>query len=193
MNLTPKTGLEILLSVLDRLEIRYAIAGSIASSFHGRPRATVDIDLVADIREEHVPELVRLTSDVLYSDEETILDAVRRGRSFNMIHRSTAFKFDVFPAGIDPFNVAELDRRTYTQTPVPGGSVECAIITAEDVILSKLRWYRLSGGSERQWDDMVGIVQRKRDRLDYEYLREVAKRLNASELLQQILDSSSPK
>lgn len=193
MSLSPKHGLESLLSVLDRLEIPYALAGSVASSVHGRPRATAGIDIVADIREEHVAELVRLTVDSFYCDEPSIRDAIRRGRSFNLIHQGSAFKFDLFPAGDDPLNVAELERRAYTETPVPGGSVECAIISAEDVILSKLRWYRLSGGSERQWDDVLGILQRKREKLDYEYLTDGARKLHVEELLARLFDSPGPK
>jgi hypothetical protein len=63
MNLTPKTGLELLISVLDGLEIRYAIAGSVASSVHGVPEPLSTVEIVADIRQEHVSEFVRLTAD----------------------------------------------------------------------------------------------------------------------------------
>jgi hypothetical protein len=70
--------------------------------------------------------------------------------------------------------------------------VECAIISAEDVILAKLRWYRLSGGWERQWDDMIGVIQRKRQKLDYAYLEAGARRLNASDLLERILKAPGP-
>jgi len=41
-------------SVLERLEVEYVVGGSLATSLHGIPRATLDVDIVADLRMAHL-------------------------------------------------------------------------------------------------------------------------------------------
>lgn len=77
---------------LDALGVPYAIGGSLASAVHGVMRATMDADLVADLRMEHAEPLARALGDAFYADVEMIRGAVRRHGSFNLIHMETAFK-----------------------------------------------------------------------------------------------------
>lgn len=39
---------------LERQGIPYLVGGSLASSVHGEPRSTLDVDMVIDLRPEHV-------------------------------------------------------------------------------------------------------------------------------------------
>jgi hypothetical protein len=73
----------LLIETLDQLGIPYAIGGSFASSFHGIARATQDLDLVLELPAIRVRELYQAVSPHFYADEETMLDAIRRGLSFN--------------------------------------------------------------------------------------------------------------
>lgn len=50
----------------DLLNIRYFVGGSLASSLHGVPRATQDVDIVADIKYEHIPYLVKAFGTEFY-------------------------------------------------------------------------------------------------------------------------------
>jgi len=113
----------------------------------------MDVDLVADIKPHQVDELVALLQAEFYADAAMIREAMSRGRSFNLIHYSTAYKFDVFPLRNDDFSRTEFGRRAFTQIRSFGPEpLECAIATAEDTILRKLEWYRARGEtSERQW------------------------------------------
>ena len=81
---------------LERLHIRYAVGGSLASSLHGVMRSTLDVDIVADMNFEHIPLLVAELSKEFYADEEMMRDAVEHRSSFNLIHYETAFKVDIF-------------------------------------------------------------------------------------------------
>lgn len=172
--------------VLDELEIPYLVGGSIASSLHGDPRSTQDADLVADLREEHVARLVSALGDRFYVDEERVRHAVRRRSSFNVIHLATMFKVDVFVLGDDPMSREEMARRE--RVDLPGGGGVLAVASPEDTVLQKLRWYRLGHGiSDRQWRDLVGVLQVQADRLDRAYLARGAELLGVADLLERAL------
>jgi hypothetical protein len=81
-------------AVLDELGLRYVVGGSIASSLHGVPRSTNDIDLVVALAGKHVDDLVTRLASSFYIDKDMILDAVRRRSSFNIIHLATGSGFD---------------------------------------------------------------------------------------------------
>ena len=116
-------------------------------------------------------------------------EAFAQRRSFNLIHYASSYKFDVFPLGSDDYSRTEFARRGFGETIALGGEpVRCAIATAEDTILSKLRWYREGGElSERQWNDLRGIIQVNGARLDREFLHRWATYLGVADLLDRLL------
>ena len=84
------------IEALEELGVPYHIGGSVASSIYGILRATIDADLIADLRLEHVrPLVIRLQTDY-YIDEDMIWDAIKRRSSFNVIHLDTMLKVDVY-------------------------------------------------------------------------------------------------
>ncbi|MGH7551712.1 MAG: hypothetical protein ACREMQ_01625, partial [Longimicrobiales bacterium] len=97
--------------IFERLGITYAVGGSLASSLHGIPRSTQDVDLVAEIRLEHVPDLVAAFRDTFYLDEDAIREAIEHRASFNLIHLRTLFKVDVFVAKDDLASREQMQRR----------------------------------------------------------------------------------
>jgi hypothetical protein len=179
-----------LIGLLDSLGIGYFIGGSVASSIHGTPRATMDVDVVAAISQEQVKRLVEGLRAEFYVDEDTVREALLRGRAFNIIHLVSAYKFDLFPLrGENEFEQQEFARRlTVRVAPFGGDPVPFHVATAEDTLLAKLDWFRQGGGtSEKQWNDMLGIVRTQGERLDKEHLRFWAKRLRLEEVLDRLL------
>jgi hypothetical protein len=83
-------------SVLDRLGVRYIVVGSVASSVYGIPRATQDVDLVAELLGKHVTPFAEALSPEFYVDAEMIRDALAHRASFNVVHLGTMFKADIF-------------------------------------------------------------------------------------------------
>ena len=172
---------------LERLGVAYLVGGSLASTVHGELRTTMDTDLVANLRPEHVTPFVDALKAAFYADEGMIRDAIARCGSFNLIHLDTMFKVDVFIPKQRPFDVEQMRRRTrYVVATEPEHAV--CVATAEDTILAKLEWYRLGGDvSERQWRDVIGVIKVQGERLDSAYLRHWAASLGVSELLKRAL------
>lgn len=149
----------LIVDVLDRLGVSYAIVGSLASSLYGLARSTLDTDLIADVKPEHVSALIGEIKDAFYVSEEEITEAILRRGSFNVIHFSSVFKVDIFIPKDRPFDKRQLHNRqliVVTGTPPR----KAYVASAEDTILAKLDWYKLGQSmSDRQWLDILGIIR----------------------------------
>ncbi|MBI3680270.1 MAG: hypothetical protein HY235_07710 [Acidobacteria bacterium] len=126
---------------------------------------------------------------VSYIDADQIRSAIERERSFTIIHFKSSYKFDIFPLTSDRYQQVQFGRRRFETSNLFGGQpIEFAVASPEDVILSKLRWYRLgSKTSEQQWNDVLGVIAVQREKLDYAYLREWAEYLKVADLLDEAL------
>jgi len=71
-------------SVLERLEVEYVVGGSLATSLHGIPRATLDVDIVADLRMAHLDPFVAALKASFFVDADMARDAIRRRSTFNI-------------------------------------------------------------------------------------------------------------
>jgi hypothetical protein len=178
------------IAALDAVGIEYALGGSFASSLYGEPRATRDVDLVAAVAGRQAAPIVAELGPEFYADEAEIAAAAIHQGSFNLIHRDTMAKVDVFVVWRTDFGRAQLARRRHKQV----GSAEpldIFVTSAEDTILAKLDWFRKGGEiSDRQWRDVLGVMKVQADALDRAYLREWAARLNVTDLLRRALDDA---
>lgn len=172
--------------ILEQLGIGYHLGGSVASSLHGEARHTQDIDLVAILRPSHVRRFVALLGQDYYLDEGSIRDALRLHSSFNMISFETSMKIDIFIPKPRAFDQDELQHLLYLPLE-PGGRV-FLVASPESTVLRKLEWYEMDGRvSNRQWHDVLGILRKNADSLDYAYLSHWAKVLRVDDLLCQAL------
>ena len=186
MTTEPMAVTLLVVSVLDALDVPYAIGGSLASAWHGISRTTVDSDIIAALQLIHVQPFVQALKDEFYVDEGAMRDAVNRRSSFNLIHLRTMYKVDVFVSKSRPFDRAQLaNRRLRLVAEDPDR--KAFVMGAEDTVLAKLEWYRLGGEtSERQWQDVLGIVRVQGDRLDWAYMRQQARGLGVDDLLERL-------
>ena len=172
------------IEALDELGIAYYIGGSLASSLHGIPRSTMDVDLVAMLEPSQVLEFVGKLQDQYYVDEQTVREAIQRRSSFNLIHFDTSLKIDVFVLKPRDYDQEAFRRRAHGEGP--DGVLTWA--TPEDTVLAKLEWYRLGGEtSERQWLDVLGVMKVQAEALDLAYLRQWAPELGVADLLERAL------
>jgi hypothetical protein len=187
-NLLPD-GFRRLLAAIDRLEIQYFVGGSAASSTWGHARFTQDVDLVVALALDNVEEFAaELTKEEFYADVGLMREGIQHHRAFNVMYQPFLYKFDLFPLQDDAYSRSQLNRRQFTETNVLGEPIECAMASPEDVILSKLRWFRLGGEtSQQQWIDLKGVVQVRGPKLDLNYLHEWAPKLKVADLLERLL------
>jgi hypothetical protein len=179
--------IDTLVSRLDVLGIGYFIGGSVASSMHGIYRATNDADIVVDLSEEKIDALVEALQDDFYVDADMIREALKHNHSFNVIHLPTMVKADLFPPKRTPFGESEWHRRR--QEKIRDTEMQSVYVaSAEDMILQKLNWYRLTGErSDRQWGDVQGMLKVQGTALDFAYLVHWAAELELTDLLDNAL------
>ena len=148
----------------------------------------MDVDIVCELTEEKISPFVARFTDAFYISEGAVRDAVRRKSCFNLIHLPTSFKVDVFVSRGRPFD-RESMRRATTEHLGESRTVVVPIATAEDSIISKLEWYRLTNEtSDRQWDDVSKLIQLLGDHADLDYLARAAEMVGVSDLLDRLLN-----
>ena len=173
--------------ILEDLGVTYVLGGSIASTLHGEPRATLDIDIVAALREEHLPGLRKRLGDDFYVPQEGMHAAVRDRGSFNVIHLPTGMKVDLFvppPSGIHEEKWRRRQRVVLQKDPERSAWVT----DPEDIVLQKLDWFRRGGqAAQTQWRDVLGVLKAQAERLDLVYLRRWAAQMGLADLLEKAL------
>ncbi len=173
-----------IVEALDAAGIKHMVTGSFASTFHGEPRMTRDIDVVIDPDETSIALFVeQFDTDVFYIDDAA--SATERRDMFNVIDVTTGWKVDLIIRKDRAFSEEEFRRRV----PTVIGGVATFVASAEDTILSKLEWSTRSG-SERQLRDVVAVIQVQRSTLDFDYLNHWATQLGVADLLQAALDAN---
>lgn len=189
MNIKPPDILQALqpvISAFDKLSIPYYIGGSVASSIYGIARATMDVDIVADIKIENTSSLKHILENEYYIDENMIKDAIRRFSSFNLIHLETMIKIDVFIQKRQSYAEESLRRKKRDTLEETEDASEFYFSSPEDIILNKLEWYEMGNRvSERQWLDVIGVIKVQSNNLDVDYLRKWGEQLGVMDLVKK--------
>jgi hypothetical protein len=169
--------------------IRHMVVGSFASSFHGVPRSSQDLDLVVDPDVSSLQRfLASLPATEYYADADAALDALRRRSQFNVIDTATAWKADLIVRKARPFSIEEMRR------PVEGDLLGARVLvaSAEDTVISKLEWAKLGGGSELQLRDAAGIVTlHGMSKLDVAYIERWIRELGLEDSWRRLLAATS--
>ncbi len=174
--------------IFDDLGIPLVVVGSVAGIVHQHTRRTHDIDLLADVRPTHVRRLAQALVVEWDVQEGVIQEALEKAQrfhsdpdfdrrwrpSFNVGHRATARRLDVFiPIG-DRYERVQLQRRI--RADLPSGPLW--VVSIEDAVLAKAQWAR--------------IMQLHRSALNLRYLHTWAEHLGVADLLDAILRGERP-
>ena len=172
----------------EQLGIDYYVGGSVASLTHGIYRTTADVDVIADIRIIDVEPFVLYLQDSFYIDADSIKEAIKHRSEFSLLHYKTMFKVDVFIQKNRPFDLAVRSRIEEGTLTDSRDERTFWVESAEDVVLTKLEWYKMGGGvSDRQWNDILGVLKLRGVALELQYLHHWASVLNVADLLERAL------
>lgn len=183
-------ALHELVDLLDGIGVPYCVGGSVASSYVGEPRSTMDVDLLVELRPRDVPALVSALASHYYFDEASIREAVSSAGTFQALHLGTYTKFDLFVSRGSELDVAELERRVLR--PLGDGTDrKIHVAAAETIVLRKLDWFRRGGGvSDRQWRDVLGVLKRQGPTLDVRGMKALAKHADLEVLLDKAFEEA---
>lgn len=169
----------------ERAGIPYFITGAVAGIVYGEPRMTNDIDIVADIKDEHLALLKQcFPEEDFYFDLDMASRAVRTKSQFNIIHPSSGFKIDIMIPDRGPFDKSRFERRRRIES---GAGFEASFASPEDVILKKMEFYR-EGRSEKHIRDILGILIVSGESIDVDYLQKWANDLDLMDIWIKIRD-----
>lgn len=179
------SALEPVINCFENLGVPYLVGGSVAGSVHGIARTTIDVDLVADLGQHHIKPLVKALKSGFYITPKAIEEAIRNNTSFNLIHLESMIKIDVFILKEQPFDLTAFERKKQEELDEDSNR-KYYISSAEDIILSKIRWYDSDGRvSDQQWKDILGIIKVQHKNLDFNYLKQWATKLKLLPLLEK--------
>jgi hypothetical protein len=168
------------IDVLERLDIPYMVVGGFAAIFYGEPRLTIDVDIVVDMKSEHIgPFVAAFPIPDYYVSEEGIRDSLRRRYPFNVIQPATGAKVDLVPLPRDPFTRAAFQRRQRLEYDKAGNTA--TFITPEDIILAKLLAFQETE-SDKHLRDARGVLITQWGKLNLEAIR---RRAQAAGVLDQ--------
>jgi hypothetical protein len=174
---------------LDALGIQYMLTGSVASSIQGEPRSTHDIDLVVALPPDKVDALLQaFQAPEFYLAREAIDDALRCRSMFNLLAIAEGEKVDFWMLTDEPYDLMRFSRK---QTQAAFG-IRINLCTPEDTILAKLRWAKLSGGSEKQLTDALRVFELQKPRLDLGYIDAWANQLGVADLWTRLQSEAQP-
>ncbi len=167
---------------LDRARVDYFLTGSMASNYWGIPRSTHDLDFAVHLAPDSISPLVAEFAGDFHLDEVAVRQAFDPPHLCNAIDTRSALKVDFWLLWDDRFENAMLARRLHVRLL---GEMAW-IATAEDVLLHKLLWNRLTP-SDRQVGDAAGIVAVQGPALDATYLRSWGETLGVEDILEELL------
>jgi hypothetical protein len=127
-------------TVFEDLGVTYMIGGSQASVYYGESRFAQDIDVVTDLKPEHIPALVdRFPAGEFYLSVEAAREAVGTRGQLDIVHAESALKIDVFVNKDTDYDRLRLDR--CQRLPLVPGP-EAYFARPEDIILYKMLYFR---------------------------------------------------
>jgi hypothetical protein len=188
-----KNGNEVtarVVEALDRLGVEYLLAGSFSSNLYGIPRSTKDADFVAVLVGSQLSDLQKeLGSEFEFDSQpsfETVTGTFRERVRVNAI----PFDIEIFHLSKDAHDVSRFKRRVRVRDELVGREIH--VPTAEDVIVTKLRWAKIAK-RDKDRDDVRNVIAVQGDEaLDWDYIHHWCEAHDTKALLDEIRASIPP-
>lgn len=175
---------EFVLRKLEELGFRYMVVGSVASIFYGEPRMTLDMDVVLELEMQDIERFcAAFPADEFYVSSKAVFEAITHRTQFNIIHPDSGNKIDFMVVRDDAWSRQQISGRT-SRKLLAGRSAYVA--RPEDVILSKMMYYR-EGGSDKHLRDIAGMLKISGEIIDRGYVEKWARQMDVLDIWQAIL------
>jgi len=172
--------LRMIITALDGAGVPSMLVGSFASTLHGAPRTTQDIDLVIDPTSASLARFVASLDPSAVYIGPSPQEALVRREQFNVIDVFSGWKVDLIVRKDRDFSLTEFARRKEAELL----GVTVWVATAEDTVLSKLEWAAMSG-SDRQLGDASAVIAVVGKAMDDAYMDQWAAALGVGALLER--------
>jgi len=169
--------------ILTENNIPYMLTGSIVSSLQGIPRSTHDIDIIISITKIGIPPIIKaFFKENFYINEKSIEEAINNKSQFNILDTNEGDEIDFWILTDSEFDKIRFSRKQKVML----FNFETFVSTAEDTILQKLFWSKLSGGSKKQYNDALNVFEIQFGKIDIEYMFYWSKKLGIESLFNKI-------
>lgn len=169
------------IDAFERLGTPYMVVGSFSSNVYGRPRSTKDADFVVELGDTSVVDVAREIGPEFVVDPQMSFETITATACSRIRHRDTAFTIEIFSPGADPHDRERFARRV----EVPLGGRRAFVPTAEDVVITKLRWSR-QGKRRKDLDDARDVLAVQAGALDFGYIERWCDAHGTRELLDEL-------
>jgi len=180
----PRQLLVKVVNILDRLNIPYLITGGMAVLVWGRPRFTADIDIIIKLKTNNINPLASALMNISefgYVDKDVMREVLLNDGEFNFIDGVSGVKVDFWVVNKGSTKTDEFNRRKEKEVL----NKQVYFISPEDLILSKLRWYKISPSS-RHLEDIESVLKISGDILDKSYLLKQSQRQDTAKDLRRV-------
>jgi len=168
---------------LNRTHTPYMLTGSIVSSFQGEPRSTHDIDMMILFDKGNVYSLLNaFPPPTYYIDKDMVLEGIQSKKMFKLLNTMTGDKIDFYPLPDNEYELVRFKRKVQEEI----NELQVWITSPEDTIISKLRWCKLSNGSEKQFKDALNVFEVQFEILDLSYIQIWIEKLGLSDLFERL-------
>jgi hypothetical protein len=173
-------------AALEKLQVPYIVVGSFSSNLYGIPRSTNDADFVVELGTIPVTALAAEMGPDFQLDPQMSFETITATMRHRLTHQGTGFVIELFLLSDDPHDRERFSRRIKGDV----GGRQAFVPTAEDVVITKLRW-SLGGGRLKDVEDARGVLAVQQGRLDLDYVRQWCDRHGTRELFENVLGDAS--
>jgi hypothetical protein len=172
----------LVVDALNRAGIPYMAVGSFSSNIYGYPRSTKDADFVIELGGRSISGLAAELGQDFALEEQMSFETVTGTMRYRLVHRTSTFVVELFLLSSDPHDQARFARRVTGDI----GGRKTFFPTAEDVVVTKLRWSR-HGRRQKDIDDVRNVLAVQAGKLDLDYVRRWTDQHGTRSLLEQLL------